>query len=96
MRKFTTLPSFLLCNTKARALICPDKFKFTLSAQEVSHIIQSKLPKNWAAQTVALADGGEGSLEAIADKIEGQWIECSVLDPLFRTIKSKYYLSHNQ
>lgn len=31
-------------NTVKKVLICPDKFKFSLSAQEVAQTIQSSLP----------------------------------------------------
>ena len=79
-----------------RVLICPDKFKFSMSAQEISRIITESLPKEgYKCRVVGLADGGEGSLQAISQKVKGQLIDCHVFDPLFRKIEAKFYAGDN-
>lgn len=47
-------------------LIAPDKFKGTLSAQEVADALSAGLAAKTDVRTIPLADGGDGSLEAIA------------------------------
>jgi len=69
-------------------LICPDKFKFSMTALEVASIIQQNLPNTVNSTIIELADGGEGSINAISRKVKGQWISCQVHDPLFRKIQA--------
>jgi glycerate kinase len=76
-----------------KTLICPDKFKGSLTAAEVAEAIAAGLPANFQKTLVPMADGGEGSLEVIADNLEGKWIRVTVNDPLFRLITAKYFLS---
>lgn len=48
---------------KINVLICPDKFKFSMSASEISTTIIEGLPnEDYTCRVVGLADGGEGSL----------------------------------
>lgn len=74
-------------------LICPDKFKGSLTAMEVARAVQKGLPENFKAALVPMADGGEGSLEVIADNLPGNWHIATVKDPLFRLISAKYFVS---
>jgi glycerate kinase len=76
-----------------KTLICPDKFKGSLTAVEVAEAIATELPINFQKTLVPMADGGEGSLEVIADNLEGKWIDITVNDPLFRPITARYFLS---
>lgn len=76
-----------------RTLICPDKFKGSLTAIEVAIAVEKGLPKIFKATQVPMADGGEGSLEVIADNLVGNWNIATVRDPLFRTISAKYFVS---
>ena len=78
-------------NKIKKVLICPDKFKFSLSATQVSHIIRDSLPPHVKSTIITLADGGEGSLDTISSQIKGRWVTCQVGDPLFRPIQAKYY-----
>ncbi len=50
----------------ARVLIAPDKFKGTLSAKEVAEAISAGLIANANVRMIPLADGGDGSIDAIA------------------------------
>ena len=74
-------------------LICPDKFKDSLTAQQVCEAleigIKKRRPKS-VIQLMPLADGGEGTLEVIKTIHGGEWIQKKVNDPLFRPIKANY------
>ena len=74
-------------------LICPDKFKDSLTAQQVCEAleigIKKRRPKS-VIQLMPLADGGEGTLEVIKKIHGGEWIQKKVNDPLFRPIEAIY------
>jgi glycerate 2-kinase len=76
-----------------RILIAPDKFKGTLNAREVAqHIAQGLLDVLPDAQIemVPMADGGEGTAEAVCDARGCSWLECKVHGPLGREINARY------
>ena len=76
-------------------LIAPDKFKGSLTAQEVCNIIENGILKILPTSQIIkipLADGGEGSLDVIEKSIKFDRIYLEVNDPLFRPIKSYYGL----
>ena len=74
-------------------LICPDKFKGSLRANEVSESIakgiRSVRPKH-EIQCIPLADGGEGTLDLIQRIHGGIYVQVFVNDPLFRPIQADY------
>ena len=74
-------------------LICPDKFKDSLTAQQVCEAleigIKRRRPKS-VIQLMPLADGGEGTLEVIKTIHGGEWVQKKVNDPLFRPIEANY------
>jgi glycerate kinase len=74
-------------------LIAPDSFKDCLSAREVASAlgrgIQNFLP-DASLVMVPMADGGEGTVEAVIDATGGKRIELMVRDPLMREISSFY------
>ncbi|QUS61473.1 glycerate kinase [Synechocystis sp. PCC 7339] len=65
-----------------RILIAPDSFKGTLSAGEVCRITSEVLAPEFDCVAHPLADGGEGTLEAIAHNLDGQWQTVWVRGPL--------------
>jgi glycerate kinase len=76
-----------------RILIAPDKFKGSLTAQEVADQIalglRERLPKA-VIRMVPMADGGEGTADVIRDACAGEWINCSAHDALGRAIDARY------
>jgi glycerate kinase len=76
-----------------RILIAPDKFKGSLGAQEVGEKIslglRAALPQA-QIQIVPMADGGEGTAEAISNARGGQWISCAAHDALGRSLCARY------
>ncbi len=76
-----------------RILIAPDKFKGSLGAEEVGRSIAAGLKTalpDAECEIVALADGGEGTSEAICRAAGGEWIECRAHDALGREITARY------
>jgi glycerate kinase len=76
-------------------LIAPDKFKGSLSAQEVCDIVSSELRLFGLNEIVALplADGGEGTCELLTTLSGGTILTIPVRDPLARIIDSKFGVS---
>jgi glycerate kinase len=76
-----------------RILIAPDKFKGSLSAKEVADNIaiglHDVLP-DATIDTMPVADGGEGTANAICDVCGGEWVRCAAHDALGRPIEAQY------
>ncbi|WMN08028.1 glycerate kinase [Marivirga arenosa] len=80
-----------------RILIAPDKFKHSLSAEQVCEIIAKRLKqksKNIEIELLPLADGGEGSAKLIANQQNAKKIDIEVHDPLSRIIEAHYFISN--
>jgi glycerate 2-kinase len=79
-----------------KILVAPDKFKGSLSAQEVCEAVREGLLSVDPALHVLslpLADGGEGTCELLTSYRGGTMVNVKVRDPLFRIIDSAYGLS---
>jgi glycerate kinase len=76
-----------------KILIAPDKFKGSLGSLEVAENIakglRDALP-NAGIDIVPMADGGEGTAEAICEARSGSWLKCKAHDPLGRQIDARY------
>ena len=76
-----------------RILIAPDKFKGALNAREVAESIAAGLREvlpDAEIDIAPMADGGEGTAEAISDGLGGSWLKCKAHDPLGREIEAHY------
>jgi glycerate kinase len=76
-----------------RILIAPDSYKNALSALEVARSLKAGLQKVFQeAEFVILpmADGGEGTVEALIDATHGEIIKTAVHDPLMRPVESTF------
>ena len=76
-----------------RILIAPDSYKNALSALEVAKSLKSGLQKVFQDaefEILPMADGGEGTVEALIDATHGQMIKTPVCDPLMRPIESSF------
>ena len=81
---------------RLRVLLAPDSFKGSLSSVEVTRA----LAEGWARArpddeliSAPLADGGEGTLEAIAETGGWEWQECPAHAPLGRPLTARWLLS---
>lgn len=84
-----------------RILIAPDKFKGSLSGAEAAHALAEgfragfggdDLPGGLQTECLPVADGGEGTAEALRDALGGRWVERTVADPLGRPVAARYAL----
>jgi glycerate 2-kinase len=76
-----------------RILIAPDKFKGALNARDVANNIAKGLLDvlpDAEIEIVPMADGGEGTAEAICATRGCSWVECKTHDPLGREIDARY------
>jgi glycerate 2-kinase len=76
-----------------KILIAPDKFKGTLDARAVAQNIAKGLRdvlSDADIEIIPMADGGEGTAEAICDARGCSWVQCKAHDPLGREIYARY------
>lgn len=79
-----------------QVLLCPDKFKGSLSAAEVCDAIRAGIHRHSRAIEVLshpLADGGDGTLEVLKQTAGVRGVRLTVKDPLFRPVAAEYGLS---
>jgi len=82
-----------------KVVIAPDSFKDSLSASRVARAIA----RGWKevfpdAETILcpMADGGEGTIEAVLEVCNGQWREKTVIGPLGEKVQAKWGWLENQ
>jgi len=83
-----------------KVVIAPDSFKDSLSALGVAQAIA----KGWQnvfpdaeALICPMADGGEGTIEAVLEVCEGEWREKTVMGPLGQSVQAKWgWLEHQK
>ena len=76
-----------------KILIAPDKFKGTLDAREVAQNIAKGLLEVFPdaqIEIAPMADGGEGTAEAICHARGCPWVACKAHDPFGREIDARY------
>ncbi len=74
-------------------LIAPDSFKDSLSAKQVGEAVQKgilNIPGDWNIRIIPMADGGEGTVEALVDATSGKFLDTEVYNPLMRTILARW------
>jgi glycerate kinase len=77
-------------------LIAPDSFKGSLTSVQVARALAEGWARGRPGDSVVLcplADGGEGTLEAIAAAGGWAWRETTVTDPLGRAIRARWLAS---
>jgi len=74
-------------------VIAPDSFKECLTAPQVAQSIasgiKSVLPEA-SINLIPMADGGEGTAEALVSASGGSWISTTAYDPLMRLVDARY------
>jgi len=76
-----------------RVVIAPDSFKESASAVEVCEAIETGLRRVWAdveIDAVPMADGGEGTVDALVAATQGRYLEAEVRDPLGQVVTARY------
>lgn len=92
----TADPGVALASRPLRVLVAPDSFKGSFSAVEIAQAVaagwQRARPDD-RVDLAPLADGGEGTLDAIAAAGGWQWQSTQVADPLRRPVCARWLLS---
>jgi len=76
-----------------RIIIAPDSFKGSLSAKEVSDAIESgiiSVDSTIETEKIPMADGGEGTVDALVSSTKGRLISAKATDPLGREMTGRY------
>lgn len=79
-----------------KILICPDKFKGSLTAYEAAGCIREGIMKvmpDAECKLMPMADGGEGTVDALINATGGRKVVARVHDPLMRLINATYGIS---
>jgi glycerate kinase len=80
-------------NGSLKAVCAPDKLKSVLSAREAAAALAAGFARaGVAADELPLADGGEGTAEALYEALGGGWREAEVSDPLGRKVQARFLL----
>lgn len=79
---------------KRKIVIASDSFKGTLSSLDICHLFKEEIEKSGDVTGIyiPIADGGEGSLDAISNIIEGRYIDIEINDLYFKKIKTHFYI----
>lgn len=78
-----------------KVLIAPDSFKENLTAMEVATAIETGIKRvlpNARCVKVPLADGGEGTVQALVDATGGRIVKKNVVGPLGNRVSARYGL----
>lgn len=81
-----------------KVIIASDSFKGSCSALEVANSIEKgfrRIFENTNVIKIPVADGGEGTVDALVLGTNGKYEEVDVLNPLGGIIKAKYGIIHN-
>jgi glycerate kinase len=76
-----------------KIVLAPDSFKESMSATEAVAAMRAGVREvipDAECVGVPMADGGEGTVDAVVDALHGQHVEVEVSDPLGRTITARY------
>lgn len=82
-----------------KIVISPDSFKGTLTALEAAQAIEQGIKQaNKEIETILLpvADGGEGTMDALVLATSGRYVKAKVLDPLGREIEASFGVLGNK
>jgi glycerate kinase len=78
-------------STTPRIVACPDALKGVLSARKAAEALAAGCARAGAqCDEVPVADGGEGTAEALYGGLGGEWHTASVHDPLGREIEARF------
>ncbi len=74
-----------------RVLVAPDSFKGTFTAAEVASLIASGV--SGTAVELPLADGGEGTLDVLARRLDAELVDADTLDPWGRPVTAAFAMT---
>ena len=78
---------------RLKLLFASDSFKGSLSSAETADILEKAAKEVFGScncSSVSVADGGEGTVEAVVSAVNGRIISAPVHDPLMKPITASY------
>jgi glycerate kinase len=81
-----------------KIVIAADSFKGSVSSKQVAESIEKGIIRVFPQCDVIktyIADGGEGTVEALVETMKGQYVSLTVHDPLMRPIEARYGIIEN-
>ncbi|NLI41136.1 MAG: glycerate kinase [Caldisericales bacterium] len=84
---------------KLKILLCPDSFKGSLSSREACHAIKKgflRCTHDVEIVEKPVADGGEGTIEALYYGLGGRLIKTEITGPLWEKVKAQYLILNDQ
>ena len=82
-----------------KIIIAPDSFKGSLSAKQAAYCIKNGLKVSFPNATfelIPMADGGEGTMQALVDATNGEIFSKEVKNPLGLTTQAKFGILGDQ
>jgi glycerate kinase len=80
-----------------KAVCAPDKLKGVLSAREATAALAAGFARaGVTADRLPLADGGEGTAEALHEALGGEWRTVRISDPVGREVDARFLLLHDR
>ncbi len=78
-------------------VIASDSFKGTLSSLDICRLFKKELEnrEDISATYLPIADGGEGSLEAISKILEGRFVNIEVYGLYLNKVKTRFFIDKN-
>lgn len=77
-----------------RVVVAIDSFKGSLSSKEAANYIKDGIGEFCdEVVTISVADGGEGSVEAMMDAVGAEYCSINTFDPLRRPMSAKYAIN---
>ncbi|MAU15016.1 MAG: glycerate kinase [Muricauda sp.] len=80
-------------------ILAPDKYKGSLTGREFCETVACGIKKVFPNVEIInrpLADGGDGTIDVVADYLNASKVTVKVKDPLFREITTQYLLSEDK
>lgn len=77
-------------------ILCPDKFKGSLSSEEVCESLRDGILSTHPKCSIIahpIADGGDGSVEIIKNRLDLKEVSVCTVDPLGREMETSYFVS---
>ncbi len=82
-----------------RVIAAPDSFKGSLSAKQACEAIARgirRVDSNAEVISIPMSDGGEGTIDSLADATGGRMLHVETVDPLGRAITARYAILGDQ
>lgn len=80
-----------------KIIVASDSFKGTLTSLEIAELFKASFVNrdDITPLYLPIADGGEGSLDAVSYVLEGKFVTLETSDPYFNKIRTRYFIDRD-